>query len=164
MCSSDLAQGLAVALRPRHTKVTGQIFFQCTALAVADDRHRQSVKTGDAAQNGRVFLALTVAALLKEVGEQGDRPAGIGLPAPDGPDPARAAQYGRRTGTDVSGSKILCSVVRSHRSRCIAGDSGVYQPIPDPEFICTYPKTVGRFDAGGQADRGRRFEIGRAHV
>ena len=36
-------------------------------------------------------------------------------------------------------------------------DSGVYQPIPDPEFICTYPKTVGRFDAGGQADRGRRF-------
>ena len=65
------AQGLAVALRPRHTKVTGQIFFQCAALAVADDRHRQSVKTGDAAQNGRVFLALTVAALLKEVGEQG---------------------------------------------------------------------------------------------
>ena len=29
------------------------------------------MKTGDAAQNGRVFLALTVAALLKEVGEQG---------------------------------------------------------------------------------------------
>ena len=38
---------------------------------MADDRHRQSVKTGDATQNGRVFLALTVAALLKEVGEQG---------------------------------------------------------------------------------------------
>ena len=37
---------------------------------MADDRHRPSVKTGDAAQNGRVFFALTVAALLKEIGEQ----------------------------------------------------------------------------------------------
>lgn len=38
---------------------------------------------------------------------RGDRPAGIDLPAPDGPDPARAAQYGRRTEPMFQGLKSL---------------------------------------------------------
>ena len=38
---------------------------------MADDRHRHPVETGHAAQNGRVLLALPVAALLKEIREQG---------------------------------------------------------------------------------------------
>ena len=65
------AQSLAVTLRPRHSKVAGQIFLQRGALAVADDSHRHPVETGHAAQNGRVLLALPVAALLKEIREQG---------------------------------------------------------------------------------------------
>ena len=38
---------------------------------MADDGHGHPVEAGDAAQNGPVLPALTVAALLKEVGEQG---------------------------------------------------------------------------------------------
>ena len=37
---------------------------------MADDGHRHPVEAGDAAQNGAVLPALTVAALLKEIGEQ----------------------------------------------------------------------------------------------
>ena len=65
------AQGLAVALRPRHTEVAGQVLLQRGALAVTDDGHRYAVEAGHTAQNGGVLLALAVAPLLKEVGEQG---------------------------------------------------------------------------------------------
>ena len=64
------AQGLAVALRPGHTKVAAQVFFQRAALAVADDRDRLAMEQCHTAQNGGIFLALAVAALLKEVGER----------------------------------------------------------------------------------------------
>ena len=37
---------------------------------MADDGHRHPVEAGDAAQNGAVLPALTVAALLKKIGEQ----------------------------------------------------------------------------------------------
>ena len=55
---------------PGHTEVAAQVFFQRAALAVADDRDRLAVEQRHTAQNGGIFLALTVAALLKEVGEQ----------------------------------------------------------------------------------------------
>ena len=38
---------------------------------MADDGHRHPVEAGDAAQNGPVFPALAVTALLKEIGKQG---------------------------------------------------------------------------------------------
>ena len=65
------AQGLAVAFRPGHAEVAGEIFFQCGALAVADDGHRHPVEPGHTAQDGGILFALAVAALLKKVGEQG---------------------------------------------------------------------------------------------
>ena len=60
------AEGLAVALRPRHTEVAGHVLFQRGTLAVADDGHGHPVEAGDAAQDGAVLPALTIAALLKE--------------------------------------------------------------------------------------------------
>ena len=64
-------QGLAVPFRAGHPEVAGQILFQRGPLAVADDGHRQPMEPGHAAQDGAVLLALAVAPLLKEVGEQG---------------------------------------------------------------------------------------------
>ena len=46
---------------------------------MADDRHGHPMEPGDAAQNGAVLFALTVAALLKEIREQrGNRFINVG--------------------------------------------------------------------------------------
>src|SRR5699024_5042528 len=61
---------LAVALRPRHTEVIGQIFLQGPALPVSDHRDGPPVIEGDPPQDTGVLPALPVAPLLKEIGEQ----------------------------------------------------------------------------------------------
>jgi len=64
------AQGLAVALRPRHAKVAAQVFFQRGSLAVAQNGNGHPVETRDPAQNSSILFALPVAALLKKISKQ----------------------------------------------------------------------------------------------
>ena len=109
-------EGLAIALRSRHTEVAGHVLFQRGTFAVADDGHRHPVEAGDAAQNGRVFLALTVAALLKEVGEQGgDGLVNVGaVRVPGQKDPVLGSQR-------AAGAQNL---VLFHRQLCQFGRMG----------------------------------------
>ena len=62
--------GLAIALRLRHAEVAADILLQGLALAVTDHCHRTVPQHGNAAHNGTIVHAGTVAPLLKEVGEQ----------------------------------------------------------------------------------------------
>ena len=87
-------QGLAVPFRAGHPEVAGQILFQRGTLAVADDGHRQTMEPGHAAQDGAVLLALAVAPLLEEIGEQSrDRFVDVGtLRVPGQKDPVLGGQ------------------------------------------------------------------------
>ncbi len=103
------AQGLAVALRPRHAEVAGQILLQRGALAVTDDGHRHAVEAGHTAQNGGVLPALAVAPLLKEVGEQcGDGLVNVGaVRVPGQKDPVLGGQ--RAAARRISSSSTASS-------------------------------------------------------
>ena len=70
LCLPHQPHGLAIALRLRHAEVAADILLQGLALAVTDHCHRTVPQHGNAAHNGTIVHAGTVAPLLKEVGEQ----------------------------------------------------------------------------------------------
>ena len=60
---------LSIPFRTGHPEVASDVFFHPPAFFVSQNRHRPSVKAGDAAKDGAVLIIKMISFLLEEIRE-----------------------------------------------------------------------------------------------